>query len=394
MKTKTILVLGGDGYLGWSLGLALAVRTDWNVVLVDSLIKREWEHEVNAKVLVPLKKPAERLAEFKRLYKKTNLSFEKVDLLDHDAVVAVIKKYKPFSIINAAQQPSAPFAMMNAKNAAATFSNNIIGHSNILWAIAATDKSINYIKLGSSGVYMGIDTDFVPLKKIDLTFKLKGKAHDIKDSHFPMYATDFYHQSKITDFYISELCAELWGLKTMTVQQSTIFGATIPENNAPAYHGLSTRFNYDAVFSTVLNRFVCQLAIDHPLTIYGDGSQKTGLISLTDTVDNFIKFANMEIKPGSHIIVHNYTHRLSIKEIAQTLTDVAGATKISFIKNPRKEPTGKLNKKLELHPIVKTSHLNKQKKLEKELSNFVAFARHYKHRIDPSIIMPNVHWRK
>src|ERR1700690_3797585 len=94
---KTILILGGDGYLGWSLGLAIANRTDWNVVLVDSLIKREWEQGGKAKLLAPLKKPAERLAEFKRITGKKNLSFEKVCLLEHDAVVNMIKKYRPFS---------------------------------------------------------------------------------------------------------------------------------------------------------------------------------------------------------------------------------------------------------------------------------------------------------
>src|SRR5271154_7001687 len=116
MKEQTILILGGDGYLGWSLGLAIANRTDWNVVLADKLIKREWEHEVGAKLLVPLPSPAKRIKQYKKIFKKSNLSFEKVDLLDEKATTKLVRKYRPCAIINAAQQPSAPFSMMNAKN--------------------------------------------------------------------------------------------------------------------------------------------------------------------------------------------------------------------------------------------------------------------------------------
>lgn len=393
-KTKTILILGGDGYLGWSLGLALAHRTNSNVVLADNLIKREWEKEVKAKLLVPLKGPKARIAEYKKIFGKSNLSFQKLDLLNYKGIVQIIKKYKPFVIINAAQQPSAPFSMMNAKNAGVTYSNNVIGHLNVLWAVAETDKNINYIKLGSAGCYAGIDTNFVPLHKTNLQFSHKGKAGKILNSWLPMHATDFYHETKITDFLINDLVSQVWKLKIMTVQQSTIFGATIKENRALSNHGLSARFNYDAVFSTVINRFVCQLAIGHPLTLYGDGEQKTGLISLADTVENFFKFIKTELVPGKHVIVHNYTHRLSIKEIAEKLVKITKNSKITFIKNPRKEGKGILSKEFELHPLVKSVHKGKEAKLKNELLELLNFTRAYKANIDSSIIMPKINWEK
>jgi UDP-sulfoquinovose synthase len=330
------MILGGDGYLGWTLGLAFGHRTDDNIVLIDNLIKRQWEKDVDAKLLIPIKKPKARVAEYKRVFGKNNLSFEKVELLDAKQVEKTIRKYRPAVIINAAQQPSAPFSMKNAKNAAATFSNNIVGHLNVLWAIAQVDKNINYIKLGSAGCYMDVDTSYLPLSKKDFTFTHQGKQHKVLDAFMPMQATDFYHQSKISDFLIDDLCAKVWGLKILTVQQATIFGATIEENHAPDRVGLSARFNYDAVFSTVMNRFICQLAIGHPLTVYGDGAQKTGLISLNDTVENFMDFANMPLKPGEHTVVHNFTNRFSIEEIAQKIAEVDPSAQINYIQNPRK----------------------------------------------------------
>lgn len=389
---ETILILGGDGYLGWSLGLAFANRTDKHVVLADNLVKRKWEKEVDAKLLVPIKKPAARIAEYKRIYGKDNLSFEKVDLLKQKDVAKLVVKVRPDVIINAAQQPSAPFSMMNAKNAAATFSNNLVGHLNVLWSVAQTDKKIKIIKLGSAGCYMDVDTDFLPLSKKDFMFEHRGKQHKVLNSFMPMQATDFYHQSKISDFLVDDLCAKVWGLKIVTVQQATIFGATIAENHAPEHVGLSARFNYDAVFSTVMNRFACQAAIGHPLTVYGNGQQKTGLISLNDCVENFMEFAAMPVTPGKHTVVHNFTHRLSIDEIAAKIAEADPSVKVTYLKNPRKEPVGKLNRDVQVHKVIKARHTRKEQALQDELARMTQFARRHAHNIDRSIILPKVSW--
>jgi len=394
MKKETILIFGGDGYLGWTLGLAFAKRTDFNIILADNMIKRSWEKEVGAKVLVPFKSPSERITEYKRIFGKSNLLFEELELLDHGAIVKIIKKYNPTIIINAAQQPSAPFSMKNAKNAAATFNNNVVGHLNTLWAIAETDKKIKYIKLGSAGCYSGVDTDCVPLDKIDLNFNYKGKDQKVLKSWLPMYATDFYHQSKINDFLLNELAGDVWKLKIATVQQSTIFGATIDENFPEENQSLCTRFNYDSVFGTVINRFICQLHVGWPLTVYGEGNQNTGLISLSDTVDNFINITQADLVPGDHKVVHNYTLRMSINEIADTIVAIGGPATVAHIKNPRKEMDGKLKKEVEVHDIIQNSHKDKDKKIKKELLNLIEFVGRYKKNIDASLIMPKILWEK
>jgi len=387
-----LMILGGDGYLGWTLGLAMANRTGRQVVLVDNLIKRRWEKEAGAQVLVPLGTPEERIAEYARIFGKENLSFERVELLDPKAVENVIAKYRPAVVINAAQQPSAPFSMSSAENAAATFTNNIVGHLNVLWALAHLSKDTKYIKLGSGGCYMATDTDAVPLGKHDFAFEHEGRQHKVLQSFLPMQATDFYHQSKITDLLIDDLCSQMWGLKVMTVQQATIFGATIPENHAPERGGLAARFNYDAVFGTVINRFVCQAVIGHPLTVYGDGTQKTGLISLTDTVENFLKFIDLDVQAGEHLMVHNFTHRLSIDEIARRLADIDSSVTIDYVTNPRKEAAGKLEPRVEVHEAIRACHKDLEARLQAELAAMLEFTGRYKGDIEPSIIMPRVKW--
>lgn len=392
MNNNKILILGGDGYLGWTLGLALANRTNKEIVLADNMIKRTWEKQVDAKLLVPLKGPQARVREFKRLYGKSNLSFKRIELLKQEDVVKLIKSVCPDVIINAAQQPSAPYSMMSPKGSSETFSNNILGHLNVLWSIAQVDRSITYIKLGSAGAYMDVDTSYLPLGKKDFTFTHAGKTHTVKNSYIPMNATDFYHQSKITDFLIDDLTANTWGLKIITVQQSTIFGATIAENHAPEHVGLSARFNYDAVFSTVINRFVIQSVINHPLTVYGEGTQRTGVISLEDTVTNFMKLIDLELNPGDHKVVHNYTHRMSIIELAEAVKFVKPDTIINHINNPRREPTKGQSKQVQLHPAIKDQAKNKEARMIQDLSRLIEFTDRHKDSIDPSIIMPKVTW--
>lgn len=284
--------------------------------------------------------------------------------------------------------------MMNAKNSAATFSNNIVGHLNVLWAISETNKNIRYIKLGSAGCYCGIDTDFLPLEKTNLKFENKKQTHKVLNSWLPMYATDFYHQSKISDFLINELASDVWNLKIATVQQSTIFGATINENFAKENSSLSTRFNYDAVFGTVMNRFVCQLQAGLPITIYGQGNQTTGLISLSDTINNFINIANTDIFAGQHKVIHNYTLRMSINEIAQRIARTGKLSTIVHIENPRKETNTILSRNVEVDISVQASHKDKNKKLDQELSDLIEFTGRYKKNINETVIMPKILWQK
>ncbi len=393
-ENQTVLVLGGDGYLGWSLGIAMAHRLGCKVVLVDKLIKRQWEKAVGAKLLVPLARPSQRISEYQRIYRKRNLIFEKVDLLDQKAVARVIRKYRPAAIVNAAQQPSAPFSMMSPQNAAETFTNNIVGHLNTLWALAEVDKSILYIKLGSAGCYGGVNTDYIPLTKADFSFEYGGGLRRILQSWLPMQATDFYHQSKIADFMIDDLGADFWKLRVMTVQQATIFGATVEENQAEDHRGLVTRFNYDHVFSTVLNRFVCQAVIKHPITVYGEGNQRTGLMSLSDTVNSFINLLNLDVGRGEHRVIHNYTHRLSIGEIAEAVRKLRPEVQITYLQNPRRESESALARQIEVHPSLREAHRGKEEKFIRELESMIAFVERYKNNIDPSLILPKVSWER
>ncbi|MEO5968940.1 MAG: NAD-dependent epimerase/dehydratase family protein [Bdellovibrionia bacterium] len=389
-SSNTVLVLGGDGYLGWTLAVALATRTDDNIIIVDNLSKRKWEAEVNVQSLVELKSPEERVLDYHRLYKRMNLSYENMDLCNYEAVLDLIKRHKPKTIVNAAQQPSAPFSMMSPKNARTTLDNNSTTNLNVVWAIGSINPDIKHIALGSAGSYLSIDSDFIPKQKVDFEFTYKNVLHKITNSWLPMQASDIYHQSKVNAFLLNDLCTSAWGLKTVTVQQSTLFGHCIPESLDKKYHALSTRFNYDHIFGTVLNRFICQATVRYPITVYGDGLQETGLISLSDAIDNLVAMCEQPLENGVHVVKHSYTHSLSINDMVKHLSAIADI-EVKNLVNPRFEPKGTRKKIFEI-PTGCVNKMNNEIGFVKDLKALYEFAYLYRDNVNEKYIKPNVNW--
>lgn len=243
-------------------------------------------------------------------------------------------------------------------------------------------------RAGSAGVYLSTDTDFVPRNKVDLQFNYHDTIHSVLNSWLPMQASDFYHQSKANTFALTDICTKLWNLRCVTMMQSIIFGNCIPENRDSI--GLATRFSYDHIFGTVLNRFICQAAIEYPLTIYGDGEFTTGLSCLPCAIDSYIRLLDYDVKPGEHLVEHNYTHRLSIKQIAERISELSGV-EAQYIPNPRDgEDTCTLNKSFEPSVLVTDSDI---RTCDEVIEEMLDFARRFSYNINHDHIMPKVKWR-
>ena len=99
---------------------------------------------------------------------------------------------------------------------------------------------------------------------------------------FPKQPGSFYHLSKVHDSHNIEFTCRAWGLRATDLNQGVVYGQATPETTQ--HPDLATRFDYDAVFGTVLNRFVVQAVAGMPLTVYGKGGQTRGLINILDTM--------------------------------------------------------------------------------------------------------------
>jgi UDP-sulfoquinovose synthase len=384
-----ILVLGGDGYIGWPLALRLALtHPHAQVVIADKLERRRLVAEVGGNSVTPIEDPALRLGAFREIFGQDNLSFVGADTTSPD-IDALFASLRPTHVYHLAQQASAPYSMMSPENAVYTVQNNEVGNLRVLWAIRKHAPDAHLIKLGSFGEYAkpGIDIAegyFRPT--------WRGREASV-DTPFPRASDDIYHITKINDTNFIAMACRKWGLRVTDVMQSTIFGVYTHETMA--HPALYTRFDYDAVFGTVLNRFLTQAVVGAPLTVYGTGWQRTGLMSLEDSVGSLAAMAERHPAAGEHRVINHVTERgFCINELAEQVVEIAAehgfTARIAREHDPRGEQdpckaeyeilTGYVDSHLEPTPIRVV------------LPRVFEIVAANQHRIDRGLFPPTVQW--
>ena len=315
---NTILILGGDGYYGWPLAMKIAVqRPDEKIIIVDNEWRRNTVKGFGFQTLVPIAKPLERIAAFRQIHRLDNLQYIKMDV-NSDRLEELIEAEMPHTIYHLAQQCSAPYSMKGIDEALYTIKNNEAGNMRLLWAVRRHVPNAHIIKLGSFGEYAkgGIDIAegyFLPEHK---------GAVASRPMPFPREADDIYHISKINDTNYVAMACRVWNLRITDVMQSTIFGFITEE--MAGCEKLYTRCDYDHIFGTVLNRFLTQIVSGHPLTIYGTGHQRTGLMALKDSVNSLSGLINDPPQAGTHKVINHVTEtEFSINELAATVKEIA-----------------------------------------------------------------------
>jgi UDP-sulfoquinovose synthase len=100
---------------------------------------------------------------------------------------------------------------------------------------------------------------------------------------------------------------------------------------------LINRFDYDGDYGTVLNRFIMQAAIGHPLTVHGTGGQTRAFIHIRDTVRWLeIALKNPPAKGEQVSVFNQVTETYQVKELAELIAKLTGV-EIAHLPNPRKE---------------------------------------------------------
>jgi len=386
----TILVLGGDGYLGWPLALTLALRhPSARVVIADNLVRRRQVAALGGNSITPILEPAARLAAAARLVGRANLDYVDIDV-STPALAALVARLRPAVVYHLAPQASAPYSMTGVDEAVYTLVNNEVGNMRLLWALRSHAPEAHLVKLGSFGEYAQCGLE------IPEGYFVPSHAGALADRPvpFPREADDIYHITKIHDTNYSALACRKWDLRVTDVMQCTAFGATVTAAaGAPA---LDTRLDHDAVFGTVVNRFAAQIVAGQPMTVYGSGHQRTGLMALDDAVASLARLVERPPAPGEHRVINHVTERdLSINEIAAALQQVAAArgftATISRIHDPRGET-----------PDIKAVHTVCTDYVDAHVvatpfatavdQLFAAVALH-RARINPSLFPPQIAWR-
>lgn len=382
---QRVLILGGDGYLGWPTAMHLSLA-GYEVAVVDNFAKRMWEGEFSSMPLWRIPSLQERIMIWREVTGKKIL-FYVCDIAKNDRYLfKIIEEFRPDAVIHYAEQPSAPYSMFSLQKAVYTQENNVAGTLNILFAMKKFIPQSHLVKLGTMGEY---GTPNIDIEEGWLDVQHKGRRDRML---YPKKPGSFYHLSKVHDSHNIEFVCRTWNLRATDLNQGVVYGI---ETDAMKIHpDLLTSFHYDDIFGTALNRFCVQAVAGVPLTVYGRGGQKRGFLNIKDTL-KCVKIAVDHPAEESEFRVFNqFTEIFSIQELAETVRAAAAKlgypTEIAHLPNPRVEKeehtyhaSNDSLLQLGLQPI----------KLSEELVNsMLVKIISAKKAINTSIIQPRVSW--
>lgn len=381
-----IAVLGGDGYCGWATALYLSAKGH-AVAIVDSFARRQWDEDLGVQTLTPIQPLPERLRVWKELTGNTIEPFAG-DVTDYDFLAATIREFEPEAVIHFAEQRSAPYSMIDRQHASFTQVNNVVGTLNLLFAIRELQPDCHLIKLGTMGEY---GTPNIDIEEGYIEIEHNGRMDVLP---FPKQPGSFYHLSKVHDSHNIMFACKIWGLRATDLNQGVVYGTMTDE--VALDDALINRFDYDEIFGTVLNRFCVQASIGHPLTVYGRGGQTRGFLDIRDTV-RCIELACLNpAKPGECRVFNQFTEQFSVGELA-SMVKLAGEkmglrVEIDYLPDPRVEAeehyfNAKHSKLIDLG--LKPHYLS-----DSLLDSLMNIAVKHRDRIDASLIMPKVNWRR
>lgn len=381
-----VLILGGDGYLGWPTAMHFSRRGD-DVLLVDDFSKRRIELEEG---IEPLERTSTLHHRVDQWNEQTGsaIQLRVGSLLNHRFIYSVLEKFQPDAIVHYAEQPSAPYSMQGREQAVFTQHNNVIGNLNLLFAMKRHCPQSHLVKLGTMGEY---GTPNIDIEEGYIEVEHNGRKDMLP---FPKQPFSFYHLSKVHDSHNIMFACKVWGLRATDLNQGVVYGIHTPETLlSPEF---KTSFHYDGVFGTVLNRFCAQAVAGTPLTVYGSGGQTRGCLNIVDTIQ-CVELAVDNPAPESECRVYNqFTESFSVLEHANFVVEAAKNfglnVEIASVENPRVEkeehyynPKHTKLTDLGLKPTLLTVDVVSQM-LEYILSSGAV--------INQKIILPSIKWRQ
>ncbi len=330
-----VLVLGGDGFCGWPTSLHLS-QCGHEVLIVDNFARREADVELGAESLTPIETLDVRRAVWQELTGR-EIGFERLDVAaDYEALAELLASYRPDTVVHFAEQRAAPYSMKSAWHKRYTVNNNINATHNLLAALVDTGVDSHVVHLGTMGVY-GYTAAGVTIPEGYLRVRMANDdGEDVEQEIlYPTNPGSVYHMTKSQDQLLFAFYNRNDEVRVTDLHQGIVWGTQTPETERD--ERLINRFDYDGDYGTVLNRFLMEAAIGHPLTVHGTGGQTRAFIHIRDSVRCIQLAVENPPEHGQRVRIFNQmteTHRLI--DLAQLVSRLTGA-EIDFVENPRVE---------------------------------------------------------
>jgi UDP-sulfoquinovose synthase len=330
-----ILILGGDGFCGWPTSLHLSA-SGHDVIIVDSLARRNIDNELETSSLTPIQPIGARVAAWREVSGRT-IEFHKFDVAEnYHRLLTLIAEAKPDAVIHFAEQRAAPYSMKSSFHKRYTVNNNLNATNNLLAAVVESGVDTHVVHLGTMGVYgygaagMSIPEGYLPIK-VDAA----DGAVIRREILFPADPGSIYHLTKTQDQLLFAFYNKNDRVRITDLHQGIVWGTQIEETAQD--ERLINRFDYDGDFGTVLNRFLVEAAVNHPLTVHGTGNQTRAFINIADTVRCIeLAIVNPPQKGERVRIFNQMTETFRLIDLANLVASLTGA-KIAHVENPRKE---------------------------------------------------------
>ncbi|MSO89794.1 MAG: NAD-dependent epimerase/dehydratase family protein [Rhodospirillaceae bacterium] len=379
-----VLVLGGDGYLGWATAMNLAAQGH-DVAVADNYLRRRNCRDLDCQPLVGVPEMPERAAIW-RAAGGRGIAVHVGDVTDYAFLRRLFGEFGPDSVVHYAEQPSAPFSMMSQPHAAATVQNNLLATLNVVWAVREKAPGCHIVKLGTMGEY---GTPNIDIEEGYLDVTHNGREHRFL---YPKTPGSIYHLTKVQDSDLLYLAVRVWNIAVTDLNQGPVYG--IETEELAADERLAPLFNYDDIFGTVLNRFVVQAVAGEPLTVYGKGGQTRGYLDIRDTLQCVALALRQPAKVGEFRVLNQFTETFSVNELANRVQRAGKAAGIKVairpVDNPRREAeehyynpknTGLLDLGLKPHPLS-----------DELIVGMIDFVRRHGNAIRKDYILPRVKW--
>ncbi len=385
---ERVIVLGGDGFCGWPTSLRLS-HEGYDVTIVDNLSRRKIDVELGCQSLTPIQPIERRLQSWQQLTGK-EIDYRNLNIAeDYQELEQLIQEVRPKAIVHFAEQRAAPYSMKSPRHKRYTVDNNTNGTHNVLCAIVESGLDIHLVHLGTMGVY-GYGTAGLSIPEGYLTVKVdvKGAEHEI-EIPYPPHPGSIYHMTKTLDALLFYYYNKNDDVRVTDLHQGVVWGTNTEETLL--HPDLINRFDWEGDYGTVLNRFLVQAAVGHPLTVHGSGGQTRAFIHIRDTV----RCISLAIQhPPAHkerVKIFNQateTHR--VRTLADLVSRLTGA-EVRYYVNPRNEAWenelvihNEQFLELGLRPITLSDGL---------LQEVIEVAARYRDRVDVAKIIADSRWR-
>ena len=381
-----ILILGGDGYLGWATAMHFSARGH-EVHAVDNYLRRRAHQEAGTGSLIPLPESLPARAEAWRSVTGYRIGVTEGDLCEWPVVERLFREVEPEAVVHYGEMPSAPYSFISREHAVFTQYNNVINTLNVLWAMRDLAPDAHLVKLGTMGEY---GTPNIDIEEGYIEIHHNGRSDRLP---VPKLPGSWYHASKVHDSTNIHLACRIWGLRATDLNQGVVYGIETDETKLDPR--LATRFDYDEVFGTALNRFCLQAVIGHPLTAYGKGGQTRGYLNIVDTLQCVELAATHPAEPGEFRVFNQFTEQFSVNQLAD-LVQSAGREygleiSVDHVDNPRVEMEEHYyNAK---HTALLDLGLKPHYLSETLIESMFSVIERHKDRVITTAIMPKTRWR-